>query len=145
MKYSRGDGSFWSLVLERSQHSKSRQFSNLYCSQSRQSDSHAAPRPNELDPFLQSGERRVFDRASGNLLAITDRNGNTTELTYDSHFRLVTVTDPASRHLYFAYASPASYLVTASLRCRSFLLIPTMPRPTISSNRARPNNRLLSV
>ena len=61
---------------------------------------------------LQSGEKRVYDYFSGKLLSITDRNGNTTTLTYDASFRLVTVTDAASRHLYFAYQSPSSYLVT---------------------------------
>jgi YD repeat-containing protein len=40
----------------------------------------------------------------GHLTAIIDRNGNTTSLTYDSLNRLITVTDPASRHLYFSYA-----------------------------------------
>ena len=62
---------------------------------------------------FQNGEQRTFDINSGNLLSIIDRNGNTTRLTYDASFRLVTVTDPASRHLYFSYASPSSYLVTS--------------------------------
>lgn len=61
---------------------------------------------------LQNGEKRVYDYFSGKLLSITDRNGNTTNLTYDSSSRLVSVTDAASRHLYFSYASPSSYLVT---------------------------------
>jgi len=46
------------------------------------------------------------------LTAIIDRNGNTTTLTYDGANRLVTVTDPASRHLNFSYGSPSSHLVT---------------------------------
>lgn len=62
--------------------------------------------------ILQNGEQRLFDGTSGNLLSITDRNGNTTQLTYDASYRLKTVTDPASRHLYLSYASPTSYLVT---------------------------------
>jgi YD repeat-containing protein len=62
--------------------------------------------------IFQNGEQRVFDTKSGNLLSLTDRNGNTTQLTYDASYRLTTVTDPASRHLYFSYASPTSYLVT---------------------------------
>ena len=62
--------------------------------------------------IFQNGEQRVFDSTSGNLLSISDRNGNATQLTYDSSYRLITVTDSASRHLYFAYASPSSYLVT---------------------------------
>jgi YD repeat-containing protein len=62
--------------------------------------------------ILQNGEQRVFDGTSGNLLSIADRNGNTTRLTYDASYRLTTVTDPASRHVYFSYANPSSYLVT---------------------------------
>jgi len=62
---------------------------------------------------FKNGEQRVFDLTSGKLLSIIDRNGNTTHLTYDGSFRLVTVTDPASRHLYFSYANPTSYLVTS--------------------------------
>ena len=62
---------------------------------------------------FQNGEKRVFDYFSGKLLSITDRNGNTTTMTYDDSFRLVTVADAASRHLYFTYPSPTSYLVSA--------------------------------
>ena len=61
---------------------------------------------------LQNGEKRVYDSATGLLLSIIDRNGNTTQLTYDSSNRLTTVTDPASRHLYFTYVSPSSNLVS---------------------------------
>jgi YD repeat-containing protein len=62
---------------------------------------------------FQNGEQRSFDATSGKLLSITDRNGNTTQLTYDASYRLITVTDPVSRHLYFSYAYPTSFLVTA--------------------------------
>jgi YD repeat-containing protein len=62
---------------------------------------------------FQNGETRVYDYFSGKLLSITDRNGNTTTLTYDASYRLVTVTDAASHRLNFSYATPASYLVTA--------------------------------
>jgi len=62
---------------------------------------------------FQNGEQRVFDATSGRLLSIADRNGNTTRLTYDAQYRLTTVTDPASRHIYFSYASPSSFLVTS--------------------------------
>jgi YD repeat-containing protein len=61
---------------------------------------------------FKNGEQRIFDATSGSLLSIIDRNGNTTQLMYDASYRLITVTDPASRHLYFSYATPASYLVT---------------------------------
>lgn len=69
------------------------------------------PNPNWTLVF-QNGEKRVFDYFSGKLLSITDRNNNTTQLTYDDSYRLVKVTDAASRHLYFSYASPSRYLVT---------------------------------
>jgi YD repeat-containing protein len=61
---------------------------------------------------FQNGEKRVYDYFSGKLLSITDRNGNATTLTYDASSRLIRVADAASRHLYFSYASPSSYLVT---------------------------------
>jgi YD repeat-containing protein len=61
---------------------------------------------------FQNGEQRVFNAASGSLMSITDRNGNTTQLTYDSLNRLVTVTDPASRTITYTYQNPTSYLVT---------------------------------
>lgn len=63
--------------------------------------------------IFQNGEQRVFDGTSGNLLSIVDPNGNTTQLSYDASYRLVVVADPASRHLYFSYASATSYLVTS--------------------------------
>jgi len=60
---------------------------------------------------FKSGEQRVFDWRTGHLLSLIDRNGNTTQLTYDSSNRLATVTDPAARHLYFSYANQSSPLV----------------------------------
>ena len=61
---------------------------------------------------FQNGESRTFDSVSGYLTSITDRNGNTTLLSYDTAYRLTTVTDPGGRHLYFSYASPSSFFVT---------------------------------
>ncbi|MGH9567436.1 MAG: DUF6531 domain-containing protein, partial [Candidatus Angelobacter sp.] len=61
----------------------------------------------------KNGEKRLFDATTGLLTSIVDRNGNSTQLTYDSANRLVTVTDPASRHFYFAYTSPSSTLVSS--------------------------------
>ncbi len=109
LKYSRGDGSFWSFG---------------WVSQTNNTDSFALAGPANLNATLvqttgnwtltlQSGEQRVFDGTSGKLLSVTDRNGNTTQLTYDFSYRLITVTDPASRHLYYTYAGPASFLVTS--------------------------------
>ena len=68
---------------------------------------------------FNTGEKRIFSVNNctpgcstlptiGYLTSIIDRNGNTTQLTYDTLNRLTTVTDPASRHLYFSYASPLS-------------------------------------
>jgi YD repeat-containing protein len=61
---------------------------------------------------FQNGEQRIFNYVSGSLTAIIDRNGNTTQLSYDGINRLVTVADPGGRHLYFSYANNTSYLVT---------------------------------
>jgi YD repeat-containing protein len=60
---------------------------------------------------FKNGEKRVFSYTSGSLTSILDRNGNTTNLSYDAAGRLATVTDPVSRHLYFSYAG-SSLLVT---------------------------------
>jgi YD repeat-containing protein len=62
---------------------------------------------------FQNGEQRRFDNTTGLLTAIIDHNGNTTSLIYDGSLRLTTVTDPASRHLYFNYANGSSRLVTS--------------------------------
>ena len=68
--------------------------------------------PSNWTLTLPNGDQKLFDGTTGKLLSITDRNGNVTTLTYDISFRLVTVTDPVGRHLYFSYANQASYLVT---------------------------------
>ncbi len=109
VKYSRGDGCSWSFGFSGIVNS-----ANLYAvaSPADQTATLAQTTSNWTLTF-KNGEQRVFDATSGNLLSIVDRNGNTTQLTYDSSYRLVTVTDPASRHLYFSYASPSSYLVTS--------------------------------
>lgn len=114
MKYARSDGSFWSFG-----------FSN-YVTQSGivvgSAFTAVAPANQTatltlVDPTwtiaFQNGETRIFSSASGSLTSIIDRNGNTTQLTYDSANRLATVTDAAGRHLNFTYASSFSnYLVT---------------------------------
>jgi YD repeat-containing protein len=105
IKYARSDGSFWSFGL------------------SRTSGSLVPAAPANVSATLvqgssywtltfQNGEQRRFDINSGSLTAIIDRNGNVTQLTYDGLNRLVTVTDPVSRHLTFTYANSSSFLVT---------------------------------
>ena len=106
IKYARGDGSFWSFgygsstgalgVAAPANETATLNYGTSYWTLT-----------------FRNGEQRVFDIASGNLLSIIDRNGNTTQVTYDAVARLVTVTDPVSRHLYFAYGNASyPYLVT---------------------------------
>ncbi len=57
----------------------------------------------QLTLTAKSGEKKIFSVATGLLLSISDRNGNTTQLTYDSSSRLTSVADAAGRHLYFSY------------------------------------------
>jgi len=107
VKYGRGDGSFWSFGY------------------SSDSGTYKVVAPANVTATLaegtsywtltfQNGEQRHFDNTSGKLTAIIDRNGNTTQLSYDSSVRPTTVTDAASRHLYFNYGSGgSSYLVTS--------------------------------
>ena len=47
------------------------------------------------------------------LIAILEPNGNTPTVSYDGTNRITTVTDPASRHLYFNYPNGSSRLVTS--------------------------------
>ena len=104
LKYARGDGCFWSFGWSGyfvwglvAPHNVSATLING---------------PSYWTITFQNGEQRRFDNASGSLIAIIDRNGNTTQLAYDGTHRLVTVTDPASRTLTFTYQSPTSSLVT---------------------------------
>lgn len=107
MKYARSDGSFWSFGL-----SPTGNLAGPYLLAAPANVSASLVRNTNWELTFQSGERRLFDYASGNLTTIVDRNGNTTTLSYDSAGRLTTVTDSASRHLYFNYSSGSSRLVT---------------------------------
>jgi YD repeat-containing protein len=103
MRYARGDGSFWSFGLGGPGWSVA-------------APANASATLIQGSTYwtitLKNGEQRHFDINSGSLTAIIDRNGNTTQLTYDGLNRLVTVTDPVSRHLTFTYASNTSFLIT---------------------------------
>jgi YD repeat-containing protein len=109
MKYARGNGDVWSLGFSGQSNG-----TNFYAAAgpANQTETLNAGSANSTISF-QNGEQRVFDSISGNLLSIIDRNGNATRLSYDASSRLVKVTDPASRHLYFSYAGSSNYLVTA--------------------------------
>jgi YD repeat-containing protein len=104
IKYGRGDGSFWSFGFNGGEWSVAAP-ANVTATLSLGSSYWTLT--------FQNGEQRLFDVASGKLISIIDRNGNATQLSYDSLDRLVTVTDPVSRHLYFAYGNGSSYLVTS--------------------------------
>lgn len=103
-KYARGDGSFWSFGYNGSCLSLAAP-ANITATLT-QGDTY-------WTLTFQNGEQRLFSVVSGSLVSVIDRNGNTTQLSYDALNRLTTATDPAGRHLYFAYASPSSFLVTS--------------------------------
>lgn len=106
LKYARGDGSFWSFGYG------SPTGGGVWSTAAPANVSATLTQGTSYWTItFQNGERRHFDNTSGKLTAIIDRNGNTTQLAYDSVSRLTTVTDPASRHLYFSYANGSSYLV----------------------------------
>ena len=110
MKYSRGDASFWSFGFSGYDSTGvNPQYTSV--SPANQSATLVQGASNWTLSF-KNGETRVFDHTSGYLTSIIDRNGNTTQLSYDTAFRLVSVTDPASHHLYFSYSGPSSYLVS---------------------------------
>jgi YD repeat-containing protein len=111
MKYARADGGFWSFGFVSQNSNNTVTFG--VAGPANQTATLTQTTGNWTLAF-KNGEQRVFDGTSGKLLSITDRNGNTTQLTYDASYRLATVTDPASRHLYFSYAIPASYLASSA-------------------------------
>lgn len=109
LKYARGDGSVWSFALIATSPN------NKYETVAPGNDTTTITQGAQaLTMLFKSGEQRTFDLNSGLLLSIIDRNGNTTQLSYDSQNRLTTVTDPASRHLNFTYVSGSSNLVSTA-------------------------------
>jgi YD repeat-containing protein len=108
MKYSRGDGSFWSFGFAGYDAT-----GNLpkFLPTSPANQSVTLVQSASWTLTFQNGETRTFDRTSGYLTTITDRNGNTTLLAYDNASRLVSVTDPAGHHLNFSYAGSNTYLI----------------------------------
>ncbi len=108
MKYSRGDGNFWSFGFwywgpNGTFVWKAAAPANIAAT---------LTNGNTWTITFPNGEQKLFDNTTGSLTAIIDRNGNTTQLSYDSANRLVTVTDAASRHLYFSYPNNLTFLIS---------------------------------
>src|SRR5208337_1665594 len=104
-KYARGDGGYWSFGLKSAGVFVPVSPANVSATLTQTSTC--------LLLTFQNGEQRQFNLTTGLLTAIVDRNGNTTQVTYDSSNRLATVTSPASQHLYFNYQTNSSLLVTS--------------------------------
>lgn len=104
IKYGRADGTFWSFGYNAGVYSVAAP-ANVTAT--------LVPGTTNWTLTFQNGEQRLFDNTTGHLTTIIDRNGNTTTLSYDSVGRLTTVTDAASRQLYFNYGGGSSYLVTS--------------------------------
>ena len=105
IKYTRGDGKVWSFAYENGQ-----------CILAAPKNTQATLSQDGVSWTLtfQNGEQRKFSFITGFLNTITDRNGNTTQLSYDSSNRLTTVTSPGGQHLYFNYGSGStSNLITS--------------------------------
>lgn len=105
LKYSRSDGSYWTLGLNPTGALVVAAPATVSATLSQNASSWVLA--------FQNGEQRQFSLLTGLLTAIIDRNGNTTQVTYDSLSRLTTVTDPAGQQLTFNYASGSSYWVTS--------------------------------
>lgn len=69
---------------------------------------------NYLTLTFKDGTKKIFNPTSGRLLSISDRNGNTSQLSYDASNRLITVTDAASRHLYFTYPQGSNLVASVT-------------------------------
>jgi len=114
VKYLRGDGGVWSFLYSGSSGQNFLFSTGGPASQTAQLSTGATSQSStNWTLTFQNGETRSFDGTTGKILSIVDRNGNTTQFTYDASYRLVTVTDPAARHLYFHYSTPSPYLVTS--------------------------------
>lgn len=111
IQYQRGDGGIWQFAYSNASDGSG---DNVYVPVSPANEAVTVyHKQTNWSVTFQNGEQRTFDLTSGRLLSIADRNGNTTQLTYDPSYRLTTVNDPAGRHLYFTYTTPTSFLVSS--------------------------------
>ena len=109
MKYARGDGSVWSFAVVNNSNPW------IYGTVAPGNDTSTITQGSQSFTLLsKTGEKRLFDLTSGELLSIIDRNGNTTQLSYDAQNRLITVTDPALRHLNFNYTGASTLVSTVT-------------------------------
>lgn len=105
IKYARSDGSFWSFGVA----------AGGWAVAAPANESATLTQGSSYWTItFQGGEKRKFDNTTGNLIGIIDRNGNSTQLTYDSATRLSTITDPASRHLYFNYSGNSTLVASVT-------------------------------
>jgi len=112
VKYARGNGSFWSFAWSEFGTGET---SILKVAAPANATETLVAGASTWTITDKSGNNRVFNATTGQIQSITDRNGNTTQFTYDSVLRLVTVTDPASRHLYFTYGQGDQFYLVSSV------------------------------
>lgn len=107
IKYARGDGSFWSFGVG----------GPIGWSVAAPANAGATMlySPSYWTITFKDGEHRLFDTTSGNLVEIIDRNGNTTQLSYNAAGLLATVTDPVARTLSFTYGNPSHPTLVTSV------------------------------
>jgi YD repeat-containing protein len=105
VKYSRADGNYWSFGWAASGTYQIAAPSNAQAS--------LTAGASFWTVTFQNGEQRRFDNNSGGLIAVIDRNGNTTTVAHDAYGRISKVTDPNGRYLIFYYELQNSpYLAT---------------------------------
>lgn len=108
--YWRGDGSAWTFTYN----SGSQTYSLTSPPDERATLSFSTS-TNQFTLALSDGTTETFSQP-GYLLAITDRNGNKTSLSYDTSNRLTSVTDAASRVLTFSYGNASFPSLVTSIQ-----------------------------
>lgn len=113
VKHLRGDGSIWSYGF--SSYSPDGSTVEYLLAGPRNGNATAQQGSSTFTITQKSGEQQIFDSATGILLSSADRNGNKTTYSYNSSNQLVSVTDPASRHLYFSYSQVGQFNAVTSV------------------------------